>query len=123
MWDCGCRSRTNGAPRALWYGLEFARFALRRFWLGPEAAGPAHLRGHSVAREFEAACANFSEPSKRRLRYYARFVTAAVAAAGGPRLVGAFRRTDHDEDVDFFVEHAVTQCGPCTLYTSHAADE
>jgi hypothetical protein len=76
VWDCGCRNKHNGAPRALWYGLEFVRFALQRFWLGE--GGPAHLRGHNVSRDFEAACRRFHPSTKKRLRYYKRYLAPQV---------------------------------------------
>jgi hypothetical protein len=78
VWDCGCRNKHNGAPRALWYGLEFVRFALQHFWLG--AGGPAHLRGHNVAKDFEAACRAFHPSTKKRLSYYKRYLAPQVRA-------------------------------------------
>jgi hypothetical protein len=83
VWDTGCRNRKTGAPRALWYGLEFIRFALNRCWSKPHSSGSgsggdgsgshgsssgsssssssshllrAHIRGHDVSRDLEAAC-------------------------------------------------------------------
>jgi hypothetical protein len=84
VWDTGCRNRKTGAPRALWYGLEFIRFTLNRCWCrtdssssssgsgggssdgsnggGSSGQSPgglllrAHIRGHDVSRDFEAAC-------------------------------------------------------------------
>jgi hypothetical protein len=76
VWDCGCRNKHNGAPRALWYGLEFVRFALQHFWLGE--GGPAHLRGHNVSRDFEGACRRFHPSTKKRLRYYKRYLAPQV---------------------------------------------
>lgn len=108
IWDCGCRNRHNGAPRAIWYGLEFVRFALNRFWL--DRRDPAHLRGHDVSASFEAACRGFHPTTKKRLRYYKRFLSEATQQQG-VRLYGMFRKTDRDEDVNFFVDMAVRYCG------------
>lgn len=106
VWDCGCRNRHNGAPRAIWYGLEFIRFALNRFWTG--RVQPAHLRGYNVAESFEASCRKFHPTTKKRLRYYKRYLSESVQQHG-VSLYGMFKRTDRDEDVDFFVDKAV-QC-------------
>jgi hypothetical protein len=54
VWDTGSRHQRSGAPRALWYGAEFIRYALQRMWCG--AGGSAHVRGHNVARDFEQTC-------------------------------------------------------------------
>lgn len=108
IWDCGSRNRNNGAPRAVWYGVEFVRYALNRFWLGQTA--PAHLRGYNVADTFEAACRKFHPTTKKRLRYYKRFLSADVQQ-NGVSLYGVFKRTERDEDVDFFVHKAVQHCG------------
>lgn len=34
VYDYGSRDRKREAPRALWYGLEFVRFALNSLWFG-----------------------------------------------------------------------------------------
>jgi hypothetical protein len=79
VWDTGCRNRKTGAPRALWYGLEFIRFALNRCWCNTASSSNAssnadddgsiagassssnvllraHIRGHDVSKDFEAVC-------------------------------------------------------------------
>lgn len=38
VYDLGSRNKKRGAPRAIWYGLEFARYALTR-WVGVTVAG------------------------------------------------------------------------------------
>lgn len=34
VYDYGSRNKKRGVPRALWYGLEFVRFALNWVWFG-----------------------------------------------------------------------------------------
>jgi hypothetical protein len=52
------------------------------------------------------------QPStKTRLRYYKRYVSPRVQQQG-VQLVGAFRRTERDEDVPHFVGLARQYCGP-----------
>ena len=36
VYDFGSRDKKRGVPRALWYGLEFTRFALNRYWFDGE---------------------------------------------------------------------------------------
>jgi hypothetical protein len=112
-------------PRALWYGAEFARWALHTLWFeGNGGGGPAraYLRGHNAAREWERHLRAADPPLLRRLRYFGRYVPpaarrrAAAAAAGGSeggpqldsgpfalRLYGCYRGTDRDGDPDHFV--------------------
>lgn len=61
--DFGSRNKKRGAPRAVWYGLEFIRFALRRLWLGEQ--GAAYLRGYSVANVFEGHVKGLSDGTKK----------------------------------------------------------
>lgn len=63
MHDFGSRNKKRGAPRAVWYGLEFVRYALRRLWLGEQ--GAAYLRGYNVASVFEGHVAGFSTATKK----------------------------------------------------------
>lgn len=100
--DYGSRNKKRGAPRALWMGLEFVRFALMRLWLDRPAT--AYLRGHSVGDAFERTLQGFSKSSKKRLRYFRRFLPP-----GGLHevlLVGAYSATDNDDD-DAFYQHTL----------------
>ncbi|KAI7837578.1 hypothetical protein COHA_008591 [Chlorella ohadii] len=63
VYDLGSRNKKRGAPRAVWYGLEFIRFALRRLWFGEQSA--AYLRGYSVAHTFEEHVSGFSDTTKK----------------------------------------------------------
>lgn len=130
VWDCGCRNRTNGAPRALWYGLELIRWVLSRFWFdagaGQHSSASALLRGHDVSADWERACSHFHPSTKKRLRYYRRYTDSTPGlAARGLRLAGLFTRTDNDEDVGFYTSQAAAFCGPsaatCASSSSAAA--
>ena len=61
--DFGSRNKKRGAPRAVWYGLEFVRYALRSLWL--DERGAAYLRGYSVAGVFDQHIAAFSTATKK----------------------------------------------------------
>ncbi|KAG2442952.1 hypothetical protein HXX76_003027 [Chlamydomonas incerta] len=125
VYDCGSRRR-DGTPRALWYGLEFVRYCLTQLWKLPPC--PALLRGRNVARTFDGHIRGFKQSTVKRIKYYAKYLppaaapdaaeagtastaagTAASTAAAGLRLYGAFRATDHDDDVPYYVSllHAV----------------
>ncbi|KAL4447627.1 hypothetical protein ABPG75_004846, partial [Micractinium tetrahymenae] len=80
VYDFGSRNKKRGAPRAVWYGLEFIRYALRRLWLGEQ--GAAYLRGYSVAHVFEGHVKGLSDGTKKKLRYYKRY----IQPGGLPRL-------------------------------------
>ncbi len=71
MYDVGTRSHT-AVPRALWYGLEFIRYALSRLWGLPMPS--ALLRGKDAARSFDHVLRGLSAGTLRRMR---------VGAAGG----------------------------------------
>lgn len=138
IWDAGSRRRRGATagddadddaeadgdnaccPRALWYGAEFARWALHTLWFDEAKGARAFLRGHNVAREWERHLRAADAPLLRRLKYFGRYVPAAArrrAAAAvdeessssldsGPftlRLYGCYRRTDRDGDPDHFV--------------------
>ena len=51
-------------PRAVWYGVEFVRYALGALWLG-RVGQQAYLRGHAVGAVFEGKVGAFSTSTKR----------------------------------------------------------
>eukprot|EP00891_Asterochloris_glomerata_P009942 jgi/Astpho2/9942/Aster-x0879 len=63
VWDYGSRSRRDGVPKALWYGIEFIKYALRRQWLG--RCQQCWLRGRPAAKQFERYVTGFSDLTKR----------------------------------------------------------
>jgi hypothetical protein len=66
----------------------------------PRPPPQAHLRGHRVTAEFEAhARRRFSQSTKRRLQYYARY---AAPGLPGVRLFGIYRATGNDGDAGHY---------------------
>ncbi len=59
VWDFGSRNKKRGVPRALWYGLEFVRFALALTWFDHEL--PCYLRGHNATRAFRGHYGAFGQ--------------------------------------------------------------
>lgn len=119
VYDFGSRDKKRGVPRALWYGLEFARFALNRYWFdGDDTAvttdrrGPV-LRGKRVDDDFRRKLSSLSKSAKKRIKYYRKFVTPEVRAAyPGVRLVGAYAVTAKDDDEGFYAETLRGWCAP-----------
>ena len=104
VWDYGSRDvgKGKGNPRALWYGVEFVRFALRREWF-PDGVGatapPPVLRGKQVEKDWTYKLSMLSRGAKRKIRYYKQFIPEGVCDV---RLIGVYRPTTHDDDVEFY---------------------
>ena len=71
-------------PRAIWWGLEWIRYALRVKWRCDVAETPT-LRGYNVRRLFDEKLGRLPKPLSKKLRYYRKFGPTSVD------LVGAYR--------------------------------
>ena len=111
--DYGSRDKKRGVPRAVWYGLEFVRFALDEVWHGGASRRPV-LRGKAVERDFASKLRGLSKSARKRLKYYRRFIPADARARGAVRLVGAFGRTEHDDDDAYYARVLGEACAPGT---------
>ena len=111
VYDYGSRDKKRGAPRALWYGLEFVRYALNVEWFGASDRVPV-LRGKNVGRDFSRKLRGFSKSAKKKLRYYRKFLTDDVKTRGAVRLVGVYKRTRHDDDDGFYKALVRDACVP-----------
>ena len=111
--DYGSRDKKRGVPRAVWYGLEFVRFALDEVWHGGASRRPV-LRGKAVERDFARKLRGLSKSARKRLKYYRRFIPADARARGAVRLVGAFGRTEHDDDDAYYARVLGEACAPGT---------
>jgi len=105
VWDYGSRNRKRAVPRALWYGLEFVRFSLNKEWLGTQTE--AYLRGVKVTDNFEKELRGFSRSTKRRLRYFRRYLDPGMQEV---RLYGVYKATEHDDDTQFYREMFHRHC-------------
>ena len=101
VYDYGSRDKKRGVPRALWYGLEFVRYALNVEWFGAPDRPPI-LRGKRVDQDFRRKLGGVSKSCKKRIRYYRQFIPPEVAARGAVRLVGVYQFTEHDDDAPFY---------------------
>lgn len=111
VYDYGSRDKKRGAPRALWYGLEFVRYALNVEWFGAADRVPV-LRGKNVERDFSKKIRSFSKSAKKKLRYYRKFLTDDVKKHGCVRLVGVYKFTTHDDDETFYATLLRSACAP-----------
>ncbi|KAL1503986.1 hypothetical protein AB1Y20_010402 [Prymnesium parvum] len=80
-------------PRALWWGLEWARYALHTLWRLPPAREPPTLRGVNVQSLFDAQMRKLPKPLGKRLKYYRPYVAADLAEL---RLRCFYAETDLD---------------------------
>jgi len=81
-------------PRAIWWGLEWWRYALNNLWELPTPRPPL-LRGVNVERRFREALCALPKKQRTRLKYYRAFTADGLAEV---RLLGyyAAARTDGD---------------------------
>lgn len=131
VYDYGSRDKKRGVPRSLWYGLEFTRFALNRYWFAgtgePAEAGSTNhnhspvLRGKRVDADFRRKLSSLSKSAKKRIKYYRKFVPQEVLDTyPGVRLVGAYAATDKDDDEGFYAETLRGWCAPTTAVSTTA---
>lgn len=108
VYDFGSRNKKRGAPRAIWYGLEFIRYALARSWdlpllgdkVGTGGGQRAYLRGHDASKSFEAHISQFSQSTRRRLRYFSNYMPSDGLTS--IQLYGVYKATEHDVDFDYY---------------------
>ena len=94
VYDFGSRS-ANGVPRALWYGLEWSRYALSEVW---KLDSPVPIvRGNNVQVQFAKNMRGIPKTLKKRLKYYRTYVACSEL-----RLRGACAKTEFDGRKDVY---------------------
>ncbi|KAK9852863.1 hypothetical protein WJX84_010876 [Apatococcus fuscideae] len=96
VYDLGSRNRVQGVPKAVWYGLEFIRYALEMLWM--RRSGEVFLRGVRCTANFQKYLEQLSTPLTRRLKYYRRFMDPNLQHI---QLYGVFKLTTRDGDLEF----------------------
>lgn len=101
IYDYGSRNKETGASRAIWYGLEFLRYTLRKVWY-PEASKSdvAYLRGRNVSRMFDEIIDSFSKATMRQLKYYRQFTSPETTT--DVQLYGVYNATTNDADNGYY---------------------
>ncbi|DBA85294.1 TPA: hypothetical protein ACH3X2_005986 [Trebouxia sp. C0005] len=97
VWDFASRNKKRGIPRALWYGLEFVNYVLRRLWF--QRCTDAWLRRQNVTSVFEAHYNDLQKTTVAKLRYYMRYIPAGVTDI---HLYGVCKATVHDPDPGYY---------------------
>ncbi|KAA8491517.1 hypothetical protein FVE85_2532 [Porphyridium purpureum] len=73
VYDVGSRSKHTKVPRAIWYGVEFIKYAVMYLWFGgesPRLPEKVMLRGHNVAPYWKRQCSFLQKHTKKRIRYF-----------------------------------------------------
>mmetsp|Transcript_27290 Transcript_27290/g.50946 ORF Transcript_27290/g.50946 Transcript_27290/m.50946 type:complete len:180 (-) Transcript_27290:86-625(-) len=103
MYDLGSRDMywpggVKGIPRAIWWGVEWTRFALSSCWklVMPDFV----LRGNNVAEMFRRRLLGVSKKVKKKLRYYRTYLRTDRI-----HFYGVYRQTFHDNDSEFYRDH------------------
>lgn len=97
VWDFASRNKKRGIPRALWYGLEFVTYVLRRLWF--QRCTDAWLRRQNVTSVFEAHYNDLQKTTVAKLRYYMRYIPPGVTDI---QLYGVCKATVHDPDPGYY---------------------
>ena len=91
VYDFGSRGPEPFVPRAIWYGLEWSRYALSRLWKLPPFV-PV-LRGRNATKHFQTQFCRLSKKEQKRLKYYREYVPRELTEL---RLHGYYARTHID---------------------------
>ena len=75
-------------PRAIWWGLEWSRYALNTLW--HLETGPALLRGYNVEALFRSRMNMIPKPLAKRLKYYRSYTAPELREV---RLRGYYAQT------------------------------
>ena len=103
VYDFGSRgSQWPGAedqkvPRAIWWGLEWIRYALTRTWKLPDGGAPPTLRGYNVRSLFDEKLGRLPKPLYKKLKYYRKFAPETVDLRGAYGVAGT--QFDGKDDV------------------------
>lgn len=101
VYDFGSRNKETGASRAIWYGLEFLRYTLRRVWYPEASKGDvAYLRGRNVSRMFNEIIDSFSKATMRQIKYYRQFTSPEKTT--DVQLYGVYNATSNDSDHEYY---------------------
>ena len=93
IYDYGSASPPY-VPRAMWWGMEWSRYALSRLW--KLETRPPVLKRHTVTPHFEEAFRSIPEKVRRKVKYYRPFLACTEV-----NLTGVWARTliDGQKDV------------------------
>ena len=86
-------------PRAMWWGLEWSRFALTKIWHleGSAASAPPLLRGYNVQSLFDEQLHKIPKPLWKKLKYYRSHLAPGLSEV---QLRGYYASTELDGNKD-----------------------
>ena len=87
IYDFGSRNKKRKAPRAVWYGITFIKYALHKMWELPGEPPTPILRGHNAAAAFDKAIKFLDKAVKKKIKYYKNYVSTSQLSIYG--VVGA----------------------------------
>ena len=105
-------------PRAVWWGLEWTRYALTRMWKLPHEETPL-LRGYNVEANFDKQLLTLTKPLKKRIKYYRNHLAPDLDRV---RLHGYYAATDLDGNKDAYREMLLAHATRSAASEAEAAD-
>ena len=95
-------------PRALWWGVEWSRYALETMWkLDPS---PPILRGYNVQARFDERMRNLPKALYKKLKYYRAHLATDL---DGVRLRGYYSGTELDGQKDVYRDFMHAHTAAC----------
>ena len=104
-------------PRALWWGLEWVRYALSRLW-HLECAPPL-LRGYNVQPRFDEQLRSLPKPLAKKLKYYRPYVRPELNEL---RLRGYYAQTALDGNKEAYRDFLNSHVAGSTALGTAAPD-
>lgn len=118
VYDFGSRNKKRGAPRALWYGLEFLKCVLGSVWYPNQRDGSSSfVRGYNAQRDFEALVSKYVDrPTMKKLKYYRQYIDESNSCI---HLYGVYDSTENDANQEYYQQMAAC----CFSDTTNTVDE
>jgi hypothetical protein len=116
FWQDSHEDGPKYVPRAVWWGLEWSRYALSEVWhLDPP---PPLLRGYNVEDLFREKANTLPKPLHKRLKYYRSYLSPGLSKL---QLSGYYAQTLLDGKKDAYHEMLQAYVGAASSH-ARAAD-
>jgi hypothetical protein len=109
VYDYGSRDPSSGAPRALWYGMAFVRWALEIFWFD-QPYSPPFLRGKDASSYFQQRLRCIPDDTRRRIKYFRQFLPDTLPSRLD--IVCLYASTPNDGQKHFYSQIAAQMLSP-----------
>lgn len=113
VYDFGSRNKKRGAPRAIWYGLEFLKYVLGQVWYD-DRDRKCFVRGTNAQKDFNAIIQKYVDrATMKKIKYYkqycpdpppGRFENGVLEEH--VKLYGVYASTVHDADQTYYQDIA-----------------